>query len=690
MVPIGIRLTRELFPPLPIPFPDEEAVMSTLTRLMRSEDAKLAFTAIQKMYELLHVFDVAQDRQYERSWSQKKAHETMIAMMTFRMFRRSADYYRHEKEILTLLNRVSIPWMLLLKWTRRNGKTMTLLMFIAAQLVGGRGIQILFFTYKSTLIPALMLQIRIFLALICEDPKRVLWCNANKIVVLPNDVERPQGVSLQAERRGGRGESRNVLQMYPSDDTNGLTGDYIYGDEAGLMRPEFYPKNLAVQVGLAGNVIVLSSTLNPIDQARPGGTPFGNFCLRDPETGQLQDPGMELNEVVLVCEACKKADPDRLTACVHKEHLLPRWKKLSQARRVQIVMNNDLRYYKTDMQGLNVDEDMSNRAFSIEELNGIFRVPQIMLDDCWIERYVTPRAHLITYIDPAGGGPHSETAFVTLLCCPYPDPKGSIYHLFLVGLDSLNILNNKTATFITKMYFLLFQQSKFSKLRHYLAVESNYGGHIMASLFVDAAKEFQNIQYKEVCTRVEDDRAGFVLNKAIKETAYLECKSVFAQQRFHLFTELISAENLTNDRFAELIERMEEQLFGLEYESLQGKSRGPQSKDDVAISLMILCGYMKNLTIYDSQQGQLWRGNLDVKDMYQRIRSTISKEDTEMDYSLSLLEGINSNREKDTEKEQNKQKMLKTLETFQNSTMASRESRKRKAEITLYSNKVKR
>ena len=131
-----------------------------------------------------------------------------------------------------------------------------------------------------------------------------------------------------------------------------------------------------------------------------------NFYTRlikmlDPATGR---PLFVCRCIELCCEACK--ENGRAHECNHLLHLVPRWQSEERHRKLKIMMQDRPDLIQSELAGLAFDS--LQQVFRKADIAAMFEAepPSLEMDTTiWM------------VIDPAGGGPQSDYAVVTI--CRY-------------------------------------------------------------------------------------------------------------------------------------------------------------------------------------------------------------------------------------------------------------------------------
>jgi hypothetical protein len=555
------------------------------------------FKRLKLAYELFSLIDKSG---FERSPSQKAVHDVYLAMACPFLF--GNDFERFKHEILAMLGLPFIPWLELLKWMRRNGKSFSMWEFIPILLYIAPGINLLVYTLES-LIGDVMSEIRSFFALLPNSEKRIV--TANRDVFAVTRAEDPSDATSGGGSGGGLRTQQHkqwlnfVRIRAPKEDQKGIKANGVFCDEAGAKEytRRFFADVISVLAKVRYTFFVFGSTVDARLQSAPGGTVFGNLCLRDKVTGQLKHPEMMLSEIIMVCDDCKKQDELRHETCPHYEYKHPEWNVSYNTDRALLLMDGQFESVGTDLQGLGAEKQLDS-ALDLYDLRALETSLPVLVDYAFLLQY--PNGWLMSYLDPAGGGPHSETAILTLLVLPYPQ----VDHFFVVGMDSSDMSRNDEAEAQCKAYFGAFRRhTLFSKMDHFLMVEANYGGTIFSSQW--ATWCLAGCPSLIQVDQNSDRGAGVWLNHGLKCKALMEAKTVLAHRRMHVAKRIVTVDSSKQqDLMAQFLEQLKQlQLIQVMSAgqratsrlSIRGKDVSATAKDDLAIAWLVLVGYYKNL-----------------------------------------------------------------------------------------------
>lgn len=118
----------------------------------------------------------------------------------------------------------------------------------------------------------------------------------------------------------------------------------------------------------------------------------------DPATNR---PLFVCRSIELACEKCK--EEGRAHECVHLLHLVPRWQSEERHRKLKIMMQDRPDLIQSELAGLAFDS--LQQVFRKSDIQKMFDTPPLPLE-----------LHQMVWlvIDPAGGGPQSDYAMVSI------------------------------------------------------------------------------------------------------------------------------------------------------------------------------------------------------------------------------------------------------------------------------------
>ena len=175
--------------------------------------------------------------------------------------------------------------------------------------------------------------------------------------------------------------------------TKGTGGDVLILEEAAYCDEGFFYETVAPILSIGSASLVAISTL----------TSEINFYTRlikmiDPATNR---PLFVCRSIELACEACK--EDGRAHECVHLLHLVPRWQSEERHRKLKIMMQDRPDLIQSELAGLAFDS--LQQVFRKPDIAKMFETPPLPLElhqPVWL------------VIDPAGGGPQSDYAIVSI------------------------------------------------------------------------------------------------------------------------------------------------------------------------------------------------------------------------------------------------------------------------------------
>jgi hypothetical protein len=253
------------------------------------------------------------------------------------------------------------------------------------------------------------------------------------------------------------------LHIHPFSGNRGITADCFILEEAAFIPKGILTQIIAPMLKVSNSVLIALSTHN-------GEENYYSRLFNDP------DPAMNRLyirvRIELVCDSCKLKGKSP-AKCTHKAHLNPSWLLSTNEERVKKLMGDDEETYAREVLGAFWAN--GNNIFKKDWLTRLEERPARSLthtQDCF----------LFTMIDPAGGG-SSKTGFCTIL----REPDGMIV---LVGMAEVAMLEGPTQVATCKKYFKHFvDDTDLSRVPHFIAVERNYGGSLVAASFIEIIQE---------------------------------------------------------------------------------------------------------------------------------------------------------------------------------------------------------
>jgi hypothetical protein len=274
-------------------------------------------------------------------------------------------------------------------------------------------------------------------------------------------------------------------------------------------------------------------------------------------------------QIQLACEKCK--EEGKAASCVHMLHLVPRWQSSEKHERLRVVMSDRPDLIESELSGLAFDSlQQCFRPGDIEAMFTVEPMPPLLHNEIFI------------IVDPAGGGPHSDYAFVS-----FQRDRGNIT---VIGVEALNTKEP------SKQFHLLEE--------HIRALRQNvYRSNSQVTVFVERNLAFEAEHHKHALAHVPgvrfhvDEKAGRVgvLTSETVKYAAMELFNMMLRERRVAICAFFHSRQPK-----EIKVRLREQLevYSFQYKeaantfqksrtALSGKIGG--LKDDIAICLQLGC-----------------------------------------------------------------------------------------------------
>ena len=302
--------------------------------------------------------------------------------------------------------------------------------------------------------------------------------------------------------------------------------------------------------------------------------------LKEKQTGL---PMFTVLQIQLACEKCK--EEGKAANCVHMLHLVPRWQSSDKHERLRVIMSDRPDLIESELSGLAFDS--LQQCFRPGDIEAMFTIEPLI-----------PVLHneIFIIVDPAGGGPHSDYALVSL-----QRDRGNVT---IVGIESLNTKEP------SKQFYLL--EEHIRELRRNI-----YRSNSPVTVFVERNLAFEAEHHKHALRHLEgvrfheDDKAGRVgvlTTETVKYAAMELFNMMLREKRVSVCRHFHSREP------REIKVRLREQLdvYSFQYKeaantfqksrtALSGKIGG--LKDDIAICLQLGCYWTSVGVLHKTARG---------------------------------------------------------------------------------------
>jgi hypothetical protein len=514
--------------------------------------------------ELADMFD------FKRSPDQQRFHSAIFQTCAPHIVGRE-NYLAVRDQLLTRAGREEPNMGALIMCPRRWGKTTATAMAMAVIMYVCRGVNILVFSTGQAMSTTFMQMVSKFFMQLPTAGERIIIDNSREFGV--SHMGTPSGVNRHHIKASGR---YNILKARAANVTHnrGVTADIFVLEEAAAIPAQVLRTVIAPMLKVDQAVLVALST-------HQGKENYYTKLLKS------EDPMMERlfirMSVELMCDACKEAGKTP-SDCTHREHLHPPWLVSGNKERVKVLMGDDENLYAQEVLGV-IWADTNNVFDELWVLDLVKRPRSLLPTD--------PGLFVMTFIDPGGGV--SRTG----ICSVLRSATGIVH---IVGLDEINCtegpaLNNGIAS-----YFSHFNEhAQLSTLRHFLAIEHNYGGPMMADIITRYCKRACPgiLEHRSI-----PNRAGVTTTHDNKASSVVSAMWDLNQNRIHFAPRLASFayrpdnERNTANEESVVIDQFEEQLKALHKEAIGSSGKWKYTaktvhggRDDMLISWLFAMHY---------------------------------------------------------------------------------------------------
>jgi len=483
---------------------------------------------------------------FKRSPAQENFHRAMIIANLPHIYGIS-DFEKYRERLLKDFQVDDLQQELLICCPRRFGKTVSVAMFVAALLYAVDDSWISCFSTGQRASTSLLDQAAKFLMTLPDAKNRIVKKNQEQLFV--------------------KGENGNLRRFhsFPSSvaGLKGQGGRTILLEEASRLDEAVFQEVCIPLLGVSYTSLIAIST--PLDEnnffsqllkaRKPNGTPLF-------KTLQIQ----------LICQACLDAQK---TECPHLAQNLPQWKSSARAELVKDLMANDTQMFLREAAGIITNRDAP--AFERADVEWVFANPVSVFQ-------VVPQDQMVwIVVDPSGGGFSYTSAVATVL-------DTNTKELIIVGASAEMVSNDMhLERFLRKFAENLRAKSTFSTCTFVIIVESNYGGHVLASRIVNIFIPFPPAKYVTADT-TQARRPGVTTTETVKERSRVDLGRLMRLQHLRIVREIDLTSTHTG-AMAELRKQMLAMRFQIDESKannkvkLSGKSKTQQ--DDLCIALML-------------------------------------------------------------------------------------------------------
>jgi hypothetical protein len=397
---------------------------------------------------------------FVRSADQRRFHDAI--MMTMARHILKDDYLMVREQLLRRFNMSAQNMATLILCPRRWGKSTSVAMVLAVLLRVCRGIDIVIFSTGEDSSATLLQMTKDFYLQLPGAEKRITVNRRGMICTLPADVQ-SMSTLKQANKRSRMNSNTLMSRSGNVTGNRGITADCFILEEAAFIPREILTQIIAPMLKVSNSVLIALSTHN-------GEENYYSRLFND--TDPVMDRLFIRLRVELVCATCKRLGRNP-SQCTHVAHLNPAWLLASNEDRVKKLMGGDKETYAREVLG----------AFWADN-NTVFKKKWLDCLDARVPFSVDGHnvAMIVTMIDPAGGG-SSMTAFVTIA-------RTRSGEIVILGLAEANVIEGPDLERVMFSYMSHFKMDiSIQNLPHYLCIERNYGGSLIASTFLTLAQK---------------------------------------------------------------------------------------------------------------------------------------------------------------------------------------------------------
>jgi hypothetical protein len=524
------------------------------------EDTDTSSTQGGYLFDL--AFKLLDSFREKRSRDQKRMHDSIFETMAPVIF--GPDYNHCRVKLLKRFKRVEPVTGTMITCPRRWGKTTGVAMAIAVGMYIGRKINFLVFSTGQDMSTAFMDKVKTFFLQLPDAKDRIILSNTK--LFLTKSMDAIQQSKTYAKQAG----MFNSLKARPAtvQGNKGVTADVFVLEEASRIPRQILHEVIAPMFKVNNAVLLALSTLTEHD----------NYYTK---LFDSQDPMMDVMfirlRIELYCETCKQSKSGA-SDCKHLEHLHPPWLSGSNNDKVKVLMEGNEQMFAQEVMGT-----VAQGGGGVFKQEWLQQVQKSTRFDLLVPRFRLK--FLVTVVDPAGGGA-SKTAIFTIA-------KGQNEHIVLVGLAEAPTKTQVDVSELTRKYFSSFLKytGSLRTLPHYICVENNYGGGLIADVITNMARTVipTLIEY-----RTHPERPGVVTTNNVKCTAVMTVTWSLHAKQIHISSALFSQYGgFQDDATAAALEEFLTQMTSLRQEMTgngrmryTAKDKNGQ-QDDMCIALLL-------------------------------------------------------------------------------------------------------
>jgi len=493
---------------------------------------------------------------WKRSPDQKRFHDAIFLTAAPHIY--GSDFLTCRDQILDQFQRSEFPLAAMIMTPRRWGKTTASAMAAAVLMYVGRRLNILVFSTGQRMSTLFAQKVKTYFCELPGGAERIIVNNTSTFEVSAFDC--PKNMTKQSIHTAGLTNKLSALASSVKG-TKGVTADIIILEEASRIPKSLLTETCAPLLKVANAVLIaLSTRLGPENY-------YSKLFERDDD---IANRILLRLRIELMCEECK-SDNNNAFDCKHLDHLLPPWLLASNAERVQVLMGDDEEMYAQEVLGV--------------DLSGKYTLLPPSVVDNWKTRprqlfEAGPQDVIVTMVDPAGGG-SSQTALVTI--CIQNNAQ-----YYIVGISEMDAKNEADLITLIGNYFRQVQHM-YTRSRHVIAVENNYGGGIIADIVLQRAKAYLP-RLLEIRTHIK--KPGVVTTQRRKNAAVLRLLFLLRSNNLVLPYDIITYECGQDKRdlsqLCEQFGRLRKEFSPKNPEKWKYTAKlGDTGRDDMCIALLL-------------------------------------------------------------------------------------------------------
>jgi hypothetical protein len=326
----------------------------------------------ERLLETLDQFNV------RRSSAQKMFHTKMCRAFIPYLF--GDTYTRHETSILKYLGIKRLLRRLLFYTSRRDGKTWSVVMMIAALLYVCDGASLTSVGLSGRVCTQTMRLVRMFFSRLPNSHRRIIRKSAEEFEV--RTWSNLEGYT-------------NLFSSLPAqvDTIRGRGSPLMFCDEVAFFPPNVMEEGVYPMMLPQNSAAVFIST-----------PPRGGESAASKWEKAVNERGELIFETVRIQRVCAECELKKMSECPHAELELPHWKSHKQQTDIEALYANSKNKAR-ELHGVEFTDDF--KCFDRKHIEAIF-----LADRYTINGNVS---HVFVAADPSGGGITSNTSIIMLI-----------------------------------------------------------------------------------------------------------------------------------------------------------------------------------------------------------------------------------------------------------------------------------